>query len=149
MTATDPRFAHLKRNGRTALRVMEITDRLVRAAKLPGFREEAWDELAALFDTDRYQRIAANRETRGWDEDIRLRHQFALVAEFGHEIRRIVETGDTVFFDTIEILVTKDDSFSINTLGVMEFDEAGLIVRNTTYQQWDPERAPGHVGRGD
>jgi hypothetical protein len=48
----------------------------------------------------------------------------------------------------IESLVTKDDRFSINTLGVVEFSDAGKIVRNTTYQQWDPQRVPGHVGRG-
>lgn len=139
--------AALGRNGRNALRKLEITDRLVRQAKQPGFHEDAWDELAALVVVEEFQRIAANRETRSWGEDIRLLHQFALVADFSHEIRRITEIGNTVFIDVIETVVTEDDSFSVNTLGVLEFDDAGKIRRNTTFQQWDPQRVPRHVGR--
>ncbi len=139
--------ASLGANGKTALRSLEIADRLVRAAKLPGFREDAWDELAALHAIDVFERIAANRESRGWDEDVRLLHQFAQLASFGHEIRRIAEVGNTVFKDVIETIVTKDDSFSVNTLGVLEFDDAGKICRSTTFQQWDPRRVPTHVGR--
>lgn len=134
-------------NARTALRAIAITDRLVRQAKQPGFSTNAWNELAELHAVDEFQRIAANREARGWDEDVRLRHQFALVADFSYQIRRIADVGKVVFVDMIETLVTKDDSFSINTLGVVEFNGAGKIVKNTTYQQWDPQRVPGHVGR--
>ena len=137
----------LGRNGRTALRMLEITDRLVHQAKQPGFSVDAWDELAVLVVVDEFQRIAANRESRGWSEDIRLLHQFALVAEFGHQLRRITEIGNTVFMDVIETIVTNTDSFSVNTLGVVEFDDAGKISRRTTFQQWDPKRVPTHVGR--
>jgi len=147
MAAIDRQFGGLGPNGRAALRAMEITDRLVRQAKQPGFREDAWDELAALYAVEEFQRVAANREVRDWNEDIRLRHQFALVADFGHEIRRIAEAGDVVFVDAVETIVTRDNSFSVNTLGVIEFDRAGRIRKTTTYQQWDPQRVPGHVGR--
>jgi len=140
-------FSELGPNGRTALRSLEITDRLVRQAKRPGFHEDAWDELAKLVAVDGFQRIAANREARDWYEDVRLRHQFALVADFTHEIRRIAEVGNTVFMDVIESICTKNDSFSINTIGVLEFDNSGKIRSNTTFQQWDPQRVPGHVGR--
>lgn len=139
--------AGLGRNGQNALRTLEITDRLVRQAKLPGFGMAAWDEFAALVAVEAYQRVAANRESRGWDEDIRLRHQFALVADFEIEIRRIAEAGDTVFMDVIETIATKEDRFSVNTLAVLEFDGAGKLLRNTTFQQWDPQRVPGHAGR--
>ena len=94
-----------------------------------------------------FRRVAANRESRDWDEDIRLRHQFAVICDFNYEIRRIAEVGNTVYVDLIETMTTPDDSFSVNTLGVMEFNEPGKLRRNTTYQQWDPDRVPTHVGR--
>lgn len=147
MTDPETQFPELGRNGRTALRAMEITERLVREAKRPGFRKDAWQELAALHAVDIFQRVAANREARGWDEDVHLRHQFAVVADFSYAIRRIAEVGNLVYVDTIETVATGGDVFSVNTLGVLEFDDAGRIRKNTTYQQWDPHRVPGHVGR--
>ena len=119
----------------------------MRAAKQPGFEERAWDELAALYAVDVFERLAANRETRGWAEDVRLRHQFAVIADFHSEVRRIAEVGDRVYIDVIETVITKDDSFAVKTFGVLEFDAAGKIRRTTTYQQWDPDRTPSHVGR--
>ena len=139
--------AELGRNGQNLLRSLEITDRLVRQAKQPGFHEDEWNELVTLFAVEEFRRVAANREARSWHEDIRLLHQFALVAEFNHQIRRITEIGNTVFLDVIETIILKDDRFSVNTLGVIEFDAAGRIRRNTTFQQWDPERVPVHIGR--
>jgi len=41
----------------------------------------------------------------------------------------------------------ENDGFSVNTLGVLEFDDAGKIRRSATFQQWDPQRVPTHVGR--
>jgi hypothetical protein len=149
MTVVDPKFSHLGPLGRTALRAMEITDRLVKKAKTPGFSLEEWDELAALVAVDEFRRVAANRESRDWHEDITLRHQFAVVCDFTYEIRRIAESGNVVYVDLIETITAKDGSFSVNTLGVMEFNEAGKLLRNTTYQQWDPDRVPTHVGRQD
>lgn len=149
MTSANRNFGELGRNGRVALQTLEITEGLVKQAGQPGFSEDAWDELAALYAVDEFQRVAANRESRDWAEDIRLKHQFALIADFSHEIRRIAEVGDTVFVDTIETVGIDGESFSVNTLGVLEFNSEGLIRKATTYQQWDPERVPGHVARPD
>jgi len=60
-------------------------------------------------------------------------------------VRRIVEAEGTVFVDAIETVVTANERFTVNTLGVVEFDTAGKIRRKTTYQQWD--RPPLHVAR--
>jgi hypothetical protein len=147
MAPSSQTFDGLGPNGRKALRGLEITERLVRQAGQPGFTEERWSELAELYAGDEFRRIAANRESRDWDEDIRLRHQFALMAEFSFSIRRIAEVGNTVYVDTIETVKIDSAEFSVNTLGVIEFNQAGLIFRSTTYQQWDPGRVPGHVAR--
>ena len=149
MTADQDRFANLGPNGRAAVLGLEINDRLVRQAKEPGFRKDAWDELAVLYAVDVFRRIAANRESRNWDEDVSLRHQFAQIAGFEHDIRRVAEVGNTVYVDVIETIIMKDQTFAINTLGILEFDEDGLITKSTTYQQWDPDRVPTHVGRMD
>lgn len=149
MTAGADLFAHLGPNGRAAVLGLEINDRLVRRAKEPGFSKDAWDELAALYAVGEFRRIAANRESRDWDEDVNLRDQFARIAGFEHEIRRVAEVGNTVYIDVIETVVTKEQSFAVNTLGILEFNEEGLITKSTTYQQWDPGRVPTHVGRTD
>jgi hypothetical protein len=134
--------------GPLALKVlesMEVAERLMGRAREPGAGVEIWHELGSLIDVDTYQRIAANRDARRFDEDVRLLHRTARIAEIEIVVRRIAEADGTVFVDALETVITGSDRFTVNTLGVVEFDAAGKIRRKTTYQQWD--RPPTHVAK--
>lgn len=129
------------------LAFMSTIERLVARAKQPDFRMEEWDQLKDFVEPDGYERIAANRETRGWDEDLQLRDRFARIARFETEIRRIAEAGNIVYLDIIEHIILDHERFAVNSLGVFEFNDAGKLCRNISYQQWDPDRLPAHAGR--
>ncbi len=49
--------------------------------------------------------------------------------------------------DVVETVITKDDGIAVNSFGVLDF--GGKVLRTTTYQNWDPNRIPGHVERSD
>lgn len=130
---------------RKLLRNQAAMLRMVARAKQPGFRVSEWDELRASY-ADGFRRIAANRDSRDWDEDVRLRHEFAQRYDLDIEVRRIAQVGRTVFIDTVETIIGPG-GFSINTLGVVEFDEDERIITTTTYQQWSPDQVPRHLAQ--
>lgn len=129
------------------LEFMATIECLVARAKQPDFRMEEWEKLKEFVEPDGYERIAANRETRGWDEDLRLRDRFARIARFETGIRRIAEAGNVVYLDLVEHIILEHERFAVNSLGVFEFNDAGKLCRNISYQQWDSDRLPGHAGR--
>ena len=130
---------------RKVLANQAVMRRLLARARQPDFSFAEWSELRADY-ADEYRRVAANRDSRDWDEDVRLRHQFARHYDLDIEVRRIAQIGRTVFVDTVETIIGPD-GFSINTLGVVEFDADEKIIRTTTYQQWSPDQVPRHVAQ--
>ncbi len=123
--------------------------RLLARARQPDFHFDEWSELRADY-ADTFRRVAANRDSRDWDEDIRLKHQFAQSYDLAIEVRRIAQIGRTVFVDTVETIISSGigpGGFSVNTLGVVEFDKDGKIITTTTYQQWSPDQIPRHLAQ--
>ena len=119
--------------------------RLIVRARQPGFCMEEWNALRAAYADD-FRRIAANRDSRDWEEDLRLRHQFAQGYDLEIAVRRIAQVGRTVFVDAIETIIGPG-GFAVNTLAVIEFDEDDKIRSTTTYQQWSPDQQPRHLAQ--
>ena len=119
----------------------DTTARLVKRAKQPDFSQEEWDELAALIAVDAYERVAANKGSRNWREDVALRSQWSGMIDFDTEIRRVKEVGNLVYVDLVETITANGKTNKVNTLGVFEFDAAAKISRLLTYQQAEQEPA--------
>jgi len=145
MSGADQYDVDIKPLARKVLANQAVMRRLLARAKQPDFSFDEWSELRAAYADD-YRRVAANRDSRDWDEDVRLRHQFAQSYDLDIEVRRITQIGNTVFIDTIETIIGPG-GFSINTLGVVEFDNDGKIITTTTYQQWSPDQVPRHLAQ--
>ena len=145
MSGSDQHDAGIGPLARKVLANQALMRRLLARAQQPDFDFDEWSELRAAY-ADNYRRVAANRDSRDWDEDVRLRHQFAQSYDLDIEVRQIAQIGSTVFVDTIETIIGPG-GFSVNTLGVIEFDEDGKITTTTTYQLWSPDQVPRHVAQ--
>jgi hypothetical protein len=129
--------------GAHARKVLDYTDviaRTVRAAKEPGFTEAGWDELAALLDTARFERVGNDKVAMGWEVYRGLLMQWATTTDFWSEFRRISEVGNLVFLELTEHN-TPTDSLGggpesvVNSCTLYEFDEAGRLVHLDIYLQ--------------
>jgi hypothetical protein len=126
-----------------AMAYFDINARLAKRARQPDFSQEEWHELAQLIAVDEFARVAANKGSRNWQEDLTLRSQWAGRIDFDTEIRRIKEVGNLVYVDLVETITANANVESVNTLAVFEFNASGKLSKLTTYQQVTPE--PGNL----
>ncbi|MDG2004368.1 MAG: hypothetical protein P8J20_13660 [Novosphingobium sp.] len=127
--------------GELALKCLEYTDcikRTVEAAKAPGFNESGWDELAALLDTDVFERVGNDKVAMGWEVYRGLLMQWATSSDFWAEFHRVSQVGNLVFLELTEhnTLVGGDESV-VNSLTSYQYDDAGRMVRLGIYLQHD------------
>ena len=123
---------------RKVLRYGELIESTVRAAKQPGFTESGWDELSALLDTDRFERVGNDRAVMDWAGYRDLLMKWAGATEFHQQFRRISEVGNLVFLELTETNTPAGAAPTIvNSLSLYEFDEAGRIVHLDIYLQHD------------
>ncbi|MFA7601367.1 MAG: hypothetical protein WCY29_00040 [Novosphingobium sp.] len=121
---------------RKVLQYGEIIERTVRAAKEPGFTEAGWDELAALLDVDRFERVGNDKVAMGWAVYRGLLMQWATTTDFRSEFRRISEVGNLVFLELTEHNTPRGGSESVvNSCTLYEFDDAGRLVHLDIYLQ--------------
>jgi hypothetical protein len=126
--------------GRLARKVLEygdVIERTVRAAKQPGFGASGWDELAALLDTVKFERVGNDKVARGWaayrDE---LLTPWATTTDFWSEFRRISEVGNLVVLELTEHNTMRGGPESVvNSCTLYEFDDAGKLVHLDIYLQ--------------
>lgn len=127
--------------GPFARRVLEYTDtiaRTVKAAKAPGFTEAGWDELAALLDTERFERVGNDKVRMGWEVYRGLLMRWATTTDFWSEFHRISEAGNLVFLELTEHNTPLGGAESVvNSCTTYEFDENGRLVRLGIYLQHD------------
>ena len=123
---------------RKVLRYGELIEQTVRAAKQPGFTEAGWDELSALLDTSRFERVGNDRAVMDWAGYRHLLMQWAGATDFHQEFRRISEVGNLVFLELTETNTPADGAATVvNSLSLYEFDDAGRIVHLDIYLQHD------------
>lgn len=121
---------------RKVLRYGDIIARTVEAAKEPGFAEAGWDELAALLDVAKFERVGNDKVAMGWDVYRGLLMQWATTTDFWSEFRRISEVGNLVFLELTEHNTPRGGAESVvNSCTLYEFDEAGLLVHLDIYLQ--------------
>ncbi|MDE8651575.1 hypothetical protein [Novosphingobium album (ex Liu et al. 2023)] len=127
--------------GEYARKVLDYTDcikRTVDRAKEPGFDESGWDELAALLDTARFERVGNDRVAMGWDVYRGLLMQWGTTTDFWAEFHRVSEAGRRVFLELTEHNTPRGGAESVvNSCTVYQFDEAGKLVHLDIYLQHD------------
>jgi hypothetical protein len=125
---------------RKVLQYGEIIERMVKAAKQPGFTEAGWDELASLLDVAKFERVGNDRAAMGWDVYRGLLTQWATTTDFWGRFRRISEVGNLVFLELEEHNTPIGPSGGggesvVNSCTVYEFDEADKLVHLDIYLQ--------------
>lgn len=127
--------------GRFALKCLEYTDRIKRtvdAAKQPGFGESGWDELAALLDTENFERVGNDKVAMGWEVYRSLLTGWATTTDFWAEFRRVSEVGNLVFLELTEHNMPLGGAESVvNSLTSYEYDDAGRLLKLGIFLQHD------------
>jgi len=127
--------------GRYARKCLEYTDcikRTVEAAKQPGFGESGWDELAALLDTGRFERVGNDKVRMGWEVYRTLLTKWATTTDFWAEFHRISQVGNLVFLELTEHNTPLGGEESVvNSLTTYEYDDEGRLVKLGIFLQHD------------
>lgn len=138
MANTTDKAAVTGTHARKVLLYGEIIERTVRAAKEPGFTEAGWDELAALLDVEKFERVGNDRVAMGWEVYRSLLMMWATTTDFWSEFHRISEVGNLVFLELTEHNTPHGGKESVvNSCTLYEFDEAGKLVHLDIYLQHD------------
>ena len=116
----------------------DVMERTVVAAKEPGFGDSGWDELAALLDTEKFERVGNDKAAMGWPVYRGLLTGWATTTDFWSEFRRISEVGNVVFLELTEHNTPRGGAESVvNSMSVYEYDSAGKLVHLDIYLQHD------------
>ncbi len=122
---------------RTVLEYGLVTKRLVDEAKRPGFSIDSWAPLAALVETDEFERVGAFKEVMDWSAYVDFLTNWATSSEWECSLRRVTETPGAVFLELEERSRIGDFSNVVNSLSVYEFSDAGKIRHINLYLQME------------
>ena len=135
-SSTTDRDAVTGHYARKVLQYGDIIERTVKAAKEPGFTEAGWDELGALLDVAKFERVGNDKVAMGWDVYRGLLMQWATTTDFWSKFRRISEVGNLVFLELEEHNTPRGGAESVvNSCTLYEFDAAGKLVHLDIYLQ--------------
>lgn len=138
MAQGSPDPATLGPLARKVMHYGDVMERTVVAAKAPGFGDSGWDELAALLDTERFERVGNDKAAMGWEVYRGLLTGWATTTDFWSEFRRISEVGNVVFLELTEHNTPRGGAESVvNSMSVYEYDAAGKLVHLDIYLQHD------------
>ena len=124
--------------GRLSKIVMEyvsIYDRIAARAKQPDFSKDEWDELAALLNVEKFERVGAQQEVMDWPAYRARLSEFAGTAHWNGTFRRISELPQLVLLELIEEMSRGDEVETVNSVTVYEFDEHDKITHFDCYLQ--------------
>ncbi len=123
---------------RKVLQYGEVMERIVVAAKEPGFTEAGWDELAALMDVAKFRRVGNDKAEMGWEVYRGLLTMWATTTDFWAQFHRISEVGKVVFLELTEHNIPRGGKESVvNSMSVYEYDDAGKLIHLDIYLQHD------------
>jgi hypothetical protein len=120
---------------RKVLEYCLIMGRKVDEAKLAGFSEASWAELADLIATAEFVRVGNFKEVMDWTGYVVFLTAWATACEWDCSFKRITEVGTTVFLELEERAEAGDFSNVVNSLSVYEFNDAGKIHHVDVYLQ--------------
>ena len=130
----------------TVLTYCLIVNRMMDAAKQPGFDRTNWAPLGELLDLDNFSRIGNFKETMNWEQYLDFLTPWAMSSEWECSFKRITEQGNTVFLELEERAKVGDFSNVVNSMSVYEFNSAGKIYHVDVYLQMEslsPEMMSG------
>jgi hypothetical protein len=113
----------------------EIIDRLVTAAKQPGFSKADYAPLSELAAIEEFERVGIWREVMNWQEYIEFLGQFANAKGFETTVRRVTEVSNLVFYEIEERHFREGKVNVVDSMNVYEFNEADKIRRMYIYVQ--------------
>jgi hypothetical protein len=107
-------------------------------SKQSGFTVEGWAELAAMVDTEKFERVGNFLEVVSWDEYAEMLTNWAIASQWEFSFKRITEVDRLVFQELEERSKVGDQSSVVNSVSVYRFDENDKIVHLDIYQQMKP-----------
>jgi hypothetical protein len=120
---------------RTVLEYSLLMKQKVDEGKLPGFSESSWAPLAAMVDTETFERVGNFKEVMTWPEYVAFLTRWACGSEWDGSFKRITESGDLVILELEERSTMGNFSSVVNSVSVYEFNPAGKIAHLDIYLQ--------------
>lgn len=114
---------------------VETLQRLVVAAKRPGFTSADWDPLAEFVALDDFRRVGTFLEVMDWQQYREMLTKWASATVFETTLHRIAELPGLVYLEVEERHIRDDQVAVVNSMTVFEFNEAGAIRRLDVYLQ--------------
>jgi len=134
---------------RRVLEYGQTVERLVAAAKEPGFSLESWAPLAELVAVDEFVRVGNFKEVMNWQEYTSFLTNWAASSEWDCSFKRLTEANGVVFLELEERSRIGDFRSVVNSLSVYEFNPDLRIRRIDVYLQMElpsPELLQGYDG---
>lgn len=120
---------------RKVLEYSLIMKQLVDAAKEPGFTEASWAPLAAMVDTERFERVGNFKEVMTWGEYIAFLTPWAQHSLWEGSFRRITEAPGLVILELEERSDSGGFKSVVNSVSVYEFDANERLIHLDIYLQ--------------
>jgi hypothetical protein len=134
---------------RTVLEYGQTVERLVKAAKEPGFGVDGWAALGELVAVEDFVRVGNFKEVMNWQEYTSFLTNWAGSAEWDCSFKRITQAGEVVFLELEERSKMGTFESVVNSMSVYEFTADNLIRRIDVYLQMElpsPELLQGYDG---
>jgi hypothetical protein len=122
---------------RTVLEYGQTVEKLVKAAKEPGFGPDGWAPLAALVATNDFVRVGNFKEVMDWQQYTSFLGNWAASAEWDCSFKRITEANGVVFLELEERSAVGDFRSVVNSMSAYEFNGDGRIRRIDVYLQME------------
>lgn len=120
---------------RQVLEYSRLMKQLVDQAKQPGFSEASWAPVAAMVDTERFQRVGNFKEVMTWGEYIAFLTPWAMSSGWECSFRRVTEAPGLVFLELEERSEIGGHTSVVNSVSVYQFDAAGKLFHLDIYLQ--------------
>ena len=114
-----------------------LMKQLVDAAKKPGFTEADWAPLAALVDTETFERVGNFKEVMRWPDYIAFLTGWAKTSGWEGSFKRITEAPNLVLLELEERSEIGGHRSVVNSVSVYEFNDAGKITHLDIYLQME------------
>ena len=118
-----------------ALQFVDINASLIARSKQPGFdAEREFEELAVLFDTERFRRKSKDRAPIDWPNYRPILSNWAAKSSFWYKFKRATQVGHLAFLELEEhITLAGAEERVEHTLTAFEFDDAGKMIAVEVY----------------
>lgn len=137
MSDIDRVIAHYDGAPRRVLEYGQTVQRLVAAAKEPGFSLDSWAPLAELVAVEDFVRVGNFKEVMNWQEYTSFLTNWAASAQWDCSFKRLTEANNVVFLELEERSRVGEFHSVVNSMSVYEFTEDLRIRRIDVYLQME------------